>query len=374
MKKGILLTQILIVGIAGSAAAQQFRLEGSLGKKAEGATVTINYLKGNGYQTDSAKVKNGKFLITGDMKEPVKAFVRLIPAVKPGETNTQNNDYTEIFLEPRKTTMKSSDGLLSTATVKGGTGQKELAELQRRLKPVNARMQALVDSMTKRISEDETTASKFRVVSQPLYDEMDSIRAAFVAEYPDSYLSLSIVKDKSAIIDPVKFEPLFNSLSERLRNTDGAKAIAARLVVVKKLAIGQKAPDFTLNDTTGTPVSLSSLKGQYVLIDFWASWCGPCRQENPNLVKAYAKYKPHNFQILGITLDKQPAPWITAINEDGLKWLHVRNIKDTPNDVAKQYDIRAVPQSFLIDPNGVIIARNLRGKELEDKLEEVLKN
>jgi peroxiredoxin len=139
---------------------------------------------------------------------------------------------------------------------------------------------------------------------------------------------------------------------------------------MSKVAIGSKELDFTQNDTTGKPVSLASFKGKYVLVDFWASWCAPCRAENPNVVKAYQKYKDKGFTVLGVSLDGESTKiaWLKAIDKDGLAWTQVSDLKGWKNEVAKLYDVKSIPQNFLIDPNGVIVGKNLRGDELNKKL------
>jgi peroxiredoxin len=131
--------------------------------------------------------------------------------------------------------------------------------------------------------------------------------------------------------------------------------------------------DFTLPDADGKDISLASYKGKYVLVDFWASWCGPCRAENPNVVKAYSRFKEKGFEILGVSLDDKKDKWQAAVQADNLAWTHVSDLKGWKNAVAEQYGIRAIPQNLLLDPQGVIIAKNLRGDALEKKLEEVLK-
>jgi peroxiredoxin len=139
------------------------------------------------------------------------------------------------------------------------------------------------------------------------------------------------------------------------------------------VAIGAIAPDFTQNDVNGTPVSLSSFKGKYVLIDFWASWCGPCRAENPTVVKAYNKFKSKNFTIIGVSLDKPEgkADWLAAIKNDGLNWTQVSDLKFWSNEVALQYAVQSIPHNFLLDPTGKIIAKDLRGNDLDKKLTEI---
>jgi len=133
------------------------------------------------------------------------------------------------------------------------------------------------------------------------------------------------------------------------------------------------APDFTLPDTDGKPFTLSSLRGKYVLLDFWASWCGPCRQENPNVVATYHQFKDKNFTVLGVSLDKEKSQWLTAIKDDGLEWKQVSDLKFWNSAAGALYNVESIPYNVLIDPKGKVLGTSLRGPELRNKLAEVLK-
>ena len=171
-----------------------------------------------------------------------------------------------------------------------------------------------------------------------------------------------------------EIEPLFNQLSATVKAWPSALQFKERMDIAKRTSIGQMAADFTQADTLGNPVSLSSLRGKYLLVDFWASWCGPCRAENPNVVNAFNKYKDKGFSVLGVSLDRPgaKAAWLKAIHDDKLAWTHVSDLQFWNNAVAQLYGIQSIPQNLLLDPTGRIIGKNLRGQDLHNKLEEVL--
>ena len=222
---------------------------------------------------------------------------------------------------------------------------------------------------------DEANLRKTKEEIELMNTERKAVYEKFARANPSSALALYAVKQYAGWdIDPAKVEPLFDALAPDVQKSPSAIELKEKIESAKKTAIGKDALDFTQNDTLGIPVSLSSFRGKYILIDFWASWCGPCREENPNLVKAFQKYKGKNFYILGVSLDRpgQKERWMNAIHDDKLEWTHVSDLKFWQNEVAILYGIQAIPQNILIDPAGKIIARNLRGDELEQKLGEFI--
>lgn len=213
---------------------------------------------------------------------------------------------------------------------------------------------------------------------QQQYQAMDKDRKAveknFAMTHPDSQISLEWMERTVDIANnKTEAQAMFSKLSERLRNSDLGKRYAMKIQGTQAVEVSSIAPDFTAKTPKGEEVSLKSYRGKYVLVDFWASWCAPCRHENPNVVKAYTKYKSDKFDILGVSLDQDKTAWENAIAKDGLPWNQVSDLMGWQSTLAMTYAVHSIPANFLIDPQGKIIARDLRGDDLEKKLNEVLK-
>lgn len=166
---------------------------------------------------------------------------------------------------------------------------------------------------------------------------------------------------------------LFKQLDKKVRKTNDGKLFERYLDALKNTMPGKKSPSITQLDLNGEPYALSDLKGKYVLIDFWASWCPPCREENPKLVKTYAEFKDKNFEILGVSFDREFDAWAKAVKDDNLTWKHVSDLQGWNNSAGQAYGVKAIPQNILVDPEGKVVARNLHGEDLNNKLREILK-
>lgn len=374
MKK-LLFLLLLPVSVLSQTSEKEFKIKGELNLIKAVDWIFLKYPANGQLVSDSVILKNGEFKFEGKIAEPVLAYLSA-KVIKSSPDEKQAFQNLTFFLEPTKIEIIAKDSLKG-ALVKGSKGHDYYVQLEKQRLPYIEQLRTLYAQMSR--LEKEKNIDSFKIVEQraeELGKEMnETVYGQFVKTNPNSSLSLFALKQYAGWdIDPDKIEPIFKTLPENTRKWPSAELLHDQIETAKKTAIGKFAMDFTQNDTSGKAVSLSSFKGKYVLVDFWASWCGPCRQENPNVVKAYNKYKDKNFTILGVSLDRPNAKdrWIKAIHDDGLTWSHVSDLKYWDNEVAKQYAIRAIPQNILIDPQGKIVAKNLNGDALDKKLSEFL--
>lgn len=353
-------TFLLLVPIV-LTAQKKFTIQGNLPGLPEGSAVSLS--DANKPQDTLAKaiVKNGGFVLNGSVAEPNLYQLNLDGVQKKSI----------LFIGNEKVQVSGSLEAVQDLKVEGSAIHDDFEKFKSTFNPLFQELTAMGQRISRlpSLSRNDSVMNDYREQLNKIKVEVDR----FVETRPSSPVSPFVVVVTSEIEqDLAILERRYAQLNKNAQGGFYGKIIRQQIDEKKAGAIGSEAIEFEQNDTEGKKVALSSFRGKYVLVDFWASWCRPCREENPNVVKAYNKFKDKNFTVLGVSLDSNRQPWLKAIKTDQLDWTQVSDLKGWNNEAAARYNIQSIPQNFLVDPSGKIVAKNLRGPELESRLCELL--
>ncbi|MBN1337682.1 MAG: AhpC/TSA family protein [Bacteroidales bacterium] len=341
-----------------------FRINGNIAGGYEGKAYLLKRESGEWIRLDSAETIQGNFMLKGFLELPEAYYIG----------DNSGKGYALLFVEPGEIIFKTeATAFRDSAVISGSASHQEYDAFMENSKKYEELMEEAYENMkTARNAGDEETAGKWEAE----YDRINGELKQFVLDYATknnrSVVSAYIVLRNAYYYDENDLEPVVNQFSSSISGSVYVKKLTERVETLKRVAVGQPAVDFTMNDTAGNPVALSALFGNYLLVDFWASWCGPCRQENPNIVEIYRNYHVRGFDVLGVSFDKSRDKWLQAIADDNLTWHHVSDLAYWNNAAGKLYAVNSIPSNVLLNPEGIIIAKNLRGEELQNKIEEIL--
>ncbi len=344
-----------------SLAQNGFVINGNIAGITDGTEVKLTHSQDNNVVVAKGTVKGSVFNIKGNVPEPGLYFLAV------GNEQPQH-----IYLENTSIKVSGTKKDIKNIKIEGSKSHEDFDVFRKTFNPLIGELSASAALINK--TEDEKKRALLMEKYDSIVNRVETEVGNFVKSRPSSYVSPFLLFVTAQVADdPFLMEQRYNMLDENIRNSQIGKSLAEFIAYNKVGAVGTDAMDFVQNDVNGNPVSLSSFKGKYVLIDFWASWCKPCREENPNVVKAFQKFHDKNFTVLGVSLDREKEPWIKAIEKDNLTWTQVSDLQFWNNAAAMLYRVQGIPQNYLIDPNGKIIAKNLRGEELQQRLEALLK-
>jgi len=317
-------------------------------------------------------ISEGKFSIKGAFTEPVPVFLSTDPDYKKDPSKA-----IQCILDQGDISVLIKGGL-NDVVITGSMAQDDMQRLSLGQAPFFEKLNQIgkeAELKSQSGISPDSIAAQYRIPFQAVNRELVKYQRSFVIENPKAFPSLLLIPSiAGSSFNFFEADSLLSSLSTVIQSSSTARLVKDYLDSEKKTSVGAIAPEFALSDTSGKAIPLSTLKGKYVLLDFWAAWCGPCRQENPNVVNAYQQFKDKGFTVFGVSLDRDKKSWLNAIREDNLNWQHVSDLKYWGSEAAALYGVSSIPRNFLLDPNGKIIGRDLRGPDLLDKLNQIFPN
>lgn len=373
MKKSLISMLLLLPFMV--AAQKSYTLYGKLSALNVPAKAYLVTLQNGAWkETDSVAIINGQFRFNGKVEEPQNALI----AIK--RSSGKQNDNLSFYLENSKITFTGKDAI-KTATVTGSVSDRENRELAALTTPITDKIQKIQKEFT---NDHGVVAGKTLEQRKAAQDSLTShvaqikaIQQKFVERHLNSFMGLYTFNTSilGSHFDSAAVKPLFYKFSPQLQSSPLGQLAISRILANEKRAVGVKIIDFVQTGIDGKPFSIKSLRGKYVFIDFWASWCYWCRKENPHVLKAYEQLKDRNLEIVSVSFDESKASWENAVKEDKLPWLQVSDLKGMKvrEGLAAMLDIKAIPQNLLINPEGIIIAANLRGEDLPAKIAAFIK-
>lgn len=354
------------VWIVSCQTSPKYLINGTIEGMENGLVTLEKRVDGQWVTMDSAQLDKGSFRFAGALATPEMVYLSV----------SGINGKIPFFLENSKIGISFHPDSMDNALITGSASHDLYLAYQDGQKTFQEKARSLSDEYAEAQNRgDEAQTKEIGKKFDDLWAEQIGFTRDFIAANPASIVSAYLIRTQLMYeMEWEELDSITNTLDSSLAASDYVRFLRERVDVLRRVAVGQAAPDFTQNDPDGNPVALSSMvgKSKLLLVDFWASWCGPCRAENPNVVAVFNEFKDKGFNVLGVSLDRNREEWLKGIEEDKLDWTHVSDIRFWDNAAAKLYGVMSIPHNLLLDDKGVILAKNLRGEDLRQKVDDLL--